>query len=165
MVVTCSWPSLPAGARRSFFACGFESHLQICFGLLAAYGRKTVEEIIERMSCLEVVYEGLYLYASASEDQLAAHDLRIFGDDFGLFHLSTSWPITRAGLRTATYIILYRSSPDDLVFNSGKVESTLHVKHEPSVRVDVHPEERRESAPIFFGHPLGPLGLGEYLLE
>lgn len=54
---------------------------------------------------------------------------------------------------------------DYVLLDVGQVEAAVHVQDEPSVGVDMSPEQPGECAAIFFRHPPGPLGLGEYLLK
>ncbi len=50
-------------------------------GLIASHGRKLIQELIERIACLEIVEEVVDRHARADEYELAAHDLGIAVND------------------------------------------------------------------------------------
>src|SRR5215210_2092123 len=83
-MVTCfarRLPALPTSIGRDSVAGGSEGRLQVGLGLLAAYRREALEEVVEGVAGLEVVDQSLYLHAGAGKEEFPAHYLPVAGDD------------------------------------------------------------------------------------
>ena len=63
-----------------------ERQFEICLGLLARHGRKTIEKSVQRLAGLQVVYQRLNRYARAFENERAANDVWVSGNDLFEVH-------------------------------------------------------------------------------
>ena len=66
--------------------------LQRGYGEFAADGREVAQELIESMTALQIIDEGLERNPGSDEDRLAAQDVRICMDGNGLQrHIALQW--------------------------------------------------------------------------
>jgi hypothetical protein len=58
-----------------------EAQFEVGLSLLTGHRREPIEEPVQCLTRLQVVYEGLYRYASASEDERTTHNIGMAGND------------------------------------------------------------------------------------